>query len=289
MVHLEIPTPVKRLKIAAHVLGAITPCVRLSATLAKLIKPVIRPNKRPHQFNMWIDRYSSDEFEASTLQTEELLNRLSNSLMDDERKVGGVGGWGGGWGGVLLHQAMELEVECLYSRMSVPTKLIPVSLTHNRDERLLLFAVFDFTCTTVGSLQGLEQITLSTAKKKSIAGLPPRPGRMPRTGNTHLHMSRADLRKAWDDIAVFDKREFDEWLLKILTIPPAVGFDYDCLCKILEQLSVIRETRISRIIEAGVLKGLSLSPMQSAGKKMRLCYGCVNFFEKIFRNKALNA
>ncbi|KAI3976793.1 hypothetical protein MKX01_008651 [Papaver californicum] len=279
MVHLEIPSPAERLKIAAHVLSAITPCVRLSATLAKLIKPVTRPNKRPRQFNMWIDRYSSDEFEASTLQTEELLNRLSNSLMDEERIV--LGG--------LYHQAMQLEVEFFYSRLSVPTKLIPVSLMHNRDVRLLLFSVFDFTCTTVDSLQELEKITLSTARKKSIVGLPPRPGRRPRPGKTHLQMSRADLRKAWDDIVVFDKREFDEWLLKILTIPPAVGFDYDGLCKVLEQLSVIRENWISRIIEAGVLKGLSLSPMQSTGRKMRLYYGCVNFFEKIFRNKALNA
>ncbi|KAI3994171.1 hypothetical protein MKX01_012428 [Papaver californicum] len=52
MLHLEIPTPAERLKIAAHVLSAITPCVRLSATLAKLIKPVIRSNKVPRQFNI---------------------------------------------------------------------------------------------------------------------------------------------------------------------------------------------------------------------------------------------
>ncbi|KAI3970971.1 hypothetical protein MKX01_024618 [Papaver californicum] len=160
---------------------------------------------------------------------------------------------------------------------------------HNHEEHLLLFSVFDFTCTAVNSLQGLEQITLSTAKKKSMVGLPPRPGRRPRLGNTHLQMSRADLRKAWDAIAVFDKRELDEWLLKILTIALAVGFDYDGICKVLEQLSVIRENRIPRIVQAGVLKGLSLSPMQSSGKNMRLYYGCVNFFEKIFRNKVPNA
>lgn len=64
MVHLEIPTPAEKLKIAAHVLSAITPCVRVSATLAKLIKPLTRRNKRPRRFNMWIDRYSSDEFEV---------------------------------------------------------------------------------------------------------------------------------------------------------------------------------------------------------------------------------
>ncbi|KAI3918916.1 hypothetical protein MKW98_017364 [Papaver atlanticum] len=194
MVHLEIPTPAEKLKIAAHVLSAIRPCVRTSATLGKLIKP------------------------ASTLQTEELLNRLSNSLTDEE--------------------PMKLEVEFFYSCMSVPTKLIPVSLPHNREEeRLLLFSVFDFACTTVDSLKGLEQITLSSAKEKSIVGLPPHPGRRPRPGNTHLQMSRADLKKAWDAIAAFDKREMDEWLLKILAIPIAVDFDYDGLCEVLEQLS----------------------------------------------------
>ncbi|RZC43590.1 hypothetical protein C5167_036535 [Papaver somniferum] len=268
--------------IAAHVLSAITPCVRVSATLAKLIKPVTRRNKRPRRFNMWIDRYSSDEFEASTVQTEELLDWLSNSLTDEERKVLGK----------VYHQAMKLEVEFFYSRLAVPTKLIPVSLLHNHEEeRLLLFSVFDFACTAtaVDSLQGLEQMTLSSAKEKSIVGLPPRPGRRPRPGNTHLQMSRADLQKAWDAIVVFDKRETDKWLLKILAIPIAVGFDYEGLCKVLEHLSVIRENRISRIIDTGVLKGLSLSRMQLAGTKMNLYYGCVNFFEKVFRNKALNA
>ncbi|XP_026381411.1 bifunctional TH2 protein, mitochondrial-like [Papaver somniferum] len=280
MVHLEIPTPAEKLKIAAHVLSAITPCVRVSATLAKLIKPLTRRNKRPRRFNMWIDRYSSDEFEALTVQTEGLLDWLSNSLTDKERKVLGE----------VYHQAMKLEVEFFYSRLSVPTKLIPVSLLHNREEeRLLLFSVFDFACTAVDSLQGLEQMTLSSAKEKSIVGLPPRPGRRPRPGNTHLQMSRADLQKAWDAIVVFDKREMDEWLLKILVIPIAVGFDYDGLCKVLEQLSVIRDNGISRIIETGVLKGLSLSRMQLAGTRMNLYHGCVNFFEKVFRNEALNA
>ncbi|RZC58400.1 hypothetical protein C5167_005707 [Papaver somniferum] len=280
MVHLEIPTPAEKLKIAAHVLSAITPCVRVSATLAKLIKPLTRRNKRPRRFNMWIDRYSSAEFEALTVQTEGLLDWLSNSLTDEERKVLGE----------VYHQAMKLEVEFFYSRLSVPTKLIPVSLLHNREEdRLLLFSVFDFACTAVDSLQGLEQMTLSSAKEKSIVGLPPRPGRRPRPGNTHLQMSRADLQKAWDAIVVFDKREMDKWLLKFLAIPIAVGFDYDGLCKVLEQLSVIRDNGISRIIETGVLKGLSLSRMQLAGTRMNFYYGCVNFFEKVFRNEALNA
>ncbi|XP_026379291.1 bifunctional TH2 protein, mitochondrial-like [Papaver somniferum] len=149
MVHLEIPTPAEKLKIAAHVLSAITPCVRVSATLAKLIKPLTRRNKRPRRFNMSIDRCSSDEFEALTVQTERLLDWLSNSLTDEERKVLGE----------VYHQAMKLEVEFFYSRLSVPTKLIPVSLLHNREECLLLFSVFDFACTAVDSLQGLEQMT----------------------------------------------------------------------------------------------------------------------------------
>ncbi|KAI3970972.1 hypothetical protein MKX01_024619 [Papaver californicum] len=33
-----------------------------SGNLDMLIKPVITPNKRPRQFNLWILRYSSDEF-----------------------------------------------------------------------------------------------------------------------------------------------------------------------------------------------------------------------------------
>lgn len=72
-------------------------------------------------------------------------------------------------------------------------------------------------------------------------------------------MSRAVLRKTWDAIAVFDKREFEEWLLGVLAIPI--------------------DRWENRYPEGS--KTLSLS-MQIVGKKLRLCYGCVKFFLKRF-------
>ncbi|RZC51473.1 hypothetical protein C5167_019899 [Papaver somniferum] len=131
--HLETQTPAEKFKIAAFVLG-----VWLSARLAKLIKPVISPIEQPHRFSERIDRYSSDEFEAST---EKLCNWLSDSLRNEEPKV--LGG--------VYHHAMKLEVLCGFLMLA---KLIPVSLMRNRpEERLVPIYDFNFTCATVDYLQ----------------------------------------------------------------------------------------------------------------------------------------
>ncbi|KAI3891963.1 hypothetical protein MKX03_010840, partial [Papaver bracteatum] len=134
--HLETQIPAEKFKIAAFVLG-----VWLSARLAKLIKPVIGPIVQPHRFSEWIDRYSSDELEASPLQTEKLFNWLSNSLRNEEPKA--LGG--------IYHRSMKLGVLCGFLMLA---KLIPVSLMRNcSEERLVPISDFDFTRTTVDYLQ----------------------------------------------------------------------------------------------------------------------------------------
>ncbi|XP_026424312.1 uncharacterized protein LOC113320626 [Papaver somniferum] len=96
--------------------------------------------------------------------------------------------------------------------------------------------------------QAFAQITLSPAQEKSIFGLPPR------AGNTHFLVSHADLRSACNDIAVFDKREGDKWSLAILAIQTAVGYEYDSLCKVLDQPFLVRENGTYTFVLKGLMK-----------------------------------
>lgn len=174
--HLEPQTPAEKFKIAAFVLG-----VWLSAGLAKLIKPVISPIEQPDRFSEWIDRYSSDEFEAST---EKLFNWLSNSLRNEEPKV--LGG--------VYHHAMKLEVFCGFLMLA---KLIPVSLMRNRpEERLVPIYDFNFTCTTVDYLQ----FSMQNPDQR------PHPGNMYSSDSVAIPLPNTGRTPPWNRISVSNLR-----------------------------------------------------------------------------------
>ena len=85
------------------------------------------------------------------------------------------------------------------------------------------------------------------------------------------------------------------WIDALLfTIPTSFGFpveefDYEGLCKALEQLSDFEKRANSRVIESGVLKGLNLDDIKRAGERLILQDGCASFFQNIVKNESLIA
>lgn len=67
------------------------------------------------------------------------------------------------------------------------------------------------------------------------------------------------------------------------------NFDYKELSMALEQLSKFENTANNRVIESGVLKGISLEDIKRAGERLILQDGCPNFFQSIVKNENLNS
>lgn len=61
----KLATPFERTKVAAYTLGAITPCMRLYAFLAKELQALVDSEDGSHPYKKWIDNYSSDGFQVS--------------------------------------------------------------------------------------------------------------------------------------------------------------------------------------------------------------------------------
>ena len=66
-------------------------------------------------------------------------------------------------------------------------------------------------------------------------------------------------------------------------------FNYEGLCKALEQLSDFEKRANSRVVQSGVLKGLNLEDIKRAGQGLILQDGCTGFFQKILKNDNLKA
>ncbi|KAI3856767.1 hypothetical protein MKX03_022381 [Papaver bracteatum] len=127
-----------------------------------------------------------------------------------------------------------------YSYESFKTKLDP------KEERLMLFADFDFTCTCVTSLEILANIEILTELL------------------SHQYTS-----------------ENNNFIEKIMLGKKSFSFDYEGLYNSLVKLSSSEEQAVSRILDSGVLKGISSEDIKQAGKFMILQNGCMHFFEKV--------
>lgn len=65
----------------------------------------------------------------------------------------------------------------------------------------------------------------------------------------------------------------------------AKAFDYESLCKNLEQLSNFEKRTNCRVIESGLLKGIHLEDIKKAGERLVLQDGCREFFQKVIKIK----
>ncbi|KAK8487925.1 hypothetical protein V6N13_027100 [Hibiscus sabdariffa] len=264
-----LATPFEKTKIAAYTLGAITPCMSLYAFLGTEFRTLLDSNEHDHPYKKWIENYSSESFQASALQTEDLLDKLSAPLTGEELNTIEK----------LYHQAMKLEVEFFYSQPLTQPTIAPLTKEHDPEQdHLMIFSDFDLTCTIVDSSAILAEIAIVTARKSDRNQPAGQIGRM----------SSAELRNAWGLLSTQYTEEYEQCIESILP-SEKVEFKYETLHKALEQLSDFEKRANSRVIESGVLKGLNREDIKRAGKRLVLQDGCISFFQKIAQNKSLNA
>ncbi|KAA8543426.1 hypothetical protein F0562_021079 [Nyssa sinensis] len=262
----KIATPFEKTKLAAYTLGAIAPCMRLYAFISKEIQALLDPDDSDHIYKKYIDSLSSQKFEAAALQIEDLLDKLSISLTGEELEVIEK----------LYHQAMKLEVDFFSAQPNVQQTIAPFSRAHDpREHNLTIFSDFDMTFTAIDSSALLAEIAIMTAPKADLNGC-----------ETHLaRMSSVDLRTTWSILSSQYTEEYEQCIESILPSETAEGFNYEGLCKALEQLSHFEKAANSRVIQSGVLKGLNLEDIKRAGEHLILQEGCRGFFQEIVKDE----
>ncbi|KAK2988619.1 hypothetical protein RJ640_026434 [Escallonia rubra] len=266
----KLATPFERTKIAAYTLGAMTPCMRLYAFIGKEIQALLDTNDSSHLYNKWIENYSSESFQASALQNEDLLDKLSVSLTGEELDIIEK----------LYHQAMRLEIEFFLAQPLTQQTVVPLLKEHNPEEHhLMIFSDFDLTCTVVDSSAILAEIAIVTAPKSEQNVLENQIARMP----------SADLRNSWGVLSGQYTEEYEQCIESILLTEKAESFYYDGLSKALEELSEFEKRANARVIESEVLKGLNFEDIKRAGERLILQDGCTGFFQSIINNENLNA
>ncbi|CAL2269651.1 unnamed protein product [Prunus armeniaca] len=265
----KLATPFEKTKVAAYTLGAMTPCMRLYAFLGKEFKALLDPNEGSHPYKKWIDNYSSESFQASAAQTEELLDKLSVSLTGEELDIIEK----------LYHQAMKLEIEFFCAQSLVQPTIVPLIKEHNpTTDRLMIFSDFDLTCTVVDSSAILAEIAIVTAPKSD----------QHQSENQIARMSSADLRNTWGLLSRQYTEEYEQCIESFVPTEKVV-FDYKNLHKALEKLSDFEKKANNRVTKSGVLKGLNIEDIKRAGERLILQDGCINFFQKIVKSENLNA
>uniref|UniRef100_A0A2N9JAR8 Thiaminase-2/PQQC domain-containing protein n=1 Tax=Fagus sylvatica TaxID=28930 RepID=A0A2N9JAR8_FAGSY len=266
----KLATPFEKTKVAAYTLAAVTPCMRLYAYLGKEFKELLDLHEGSHPYKKWIENYSSEGFQESAVQTEDLLDKLSVSLTGEELDVIEK----------LYHQAMKLEIEFFSAQPVVQPTVVPLTKEHNpAEDRLIIFSDFDLTCTVVDSSAILAEIAIVTAPKSD----------QNQSENQLARMSSADLRNTWGLLSGQYTEEYEQCIESIMPSEKVDVFKYEDLRKALEQLSNFEKRANGRVIESGVLKGIILEDIKRAGERLILQDGCTTFFQNIVKNVNLNA
>ncbi|RZC71642.1 hypothetical protein C5167_034798, partial [Papaver somniferum] len=257
--------PIHQSKIPAYTLGAMMPSLRLYAFFSKAVREPGTPDGSSHPRSKWIKEYTYENFKMSFLHAEVLLDKLCNSLSQEEIQVVER----------LYRRAMRLKMDFFNSQQSA--LIIPVYTKLDPKEHLMLFADFDFTCTDLGSLGILKNIAIVTAQKADqlLQG---------QDRDIPSHITSTNLKNIWELLSQQSTFEYDKCIKKIMLGEKALSFNYHGLQSLhgaLVELSSSEGRAVSRIFDSGVLKGISLEEIKQAGKHMILKNGCMNFFKKV--------
>ncbi|XP_072977873.1 bifunctional TH2 protein, mitochondrial-like [Typha angustifolia] len=261
----KIATPFERTKVAAYTIGAMTPCIRLYAHLGKELQMYLKQDANDHPYKKWIENYSSNSFEDTATQIEELLDKLSVSLTGEELELIGK----------LYHQAMKLEIEFFTAQPVVQHVVVPLIKLHNPEIQLILFSDFDLTCTALDSCSVLAEIAILTAAKADQSG----------SDRLITRSSSSDMKNSWDILSRHYTEEYEQCMESLLLSEEAEEFDYESLFKSLRLLSDFEKKANSRVVESGVLKGMNLDDIKRAGERMALQDGCKKFFQVLINLK----
>ncbi|KAM0056689.1 putative aminopyrimidine aminohydrolase [Helianthus debilis subsp. tardiflorus] len=267
----ELATPFEKTKVAAYTLGAMAPSMRLYVFLGKELKSLVDGNGDEHPYKKWIDKYSSEAYQATMLETEDLLDKLSVSLTGEELDTMQK----------LYHQALKLEMEFFSAQPVDQQTVLPLSKHHIPTEHgLMLFSDFDLTCTVVDSSAILAEIAIVTAPKSDQS--------LPESESQLARMTSADLRNTWEVLSREYTEEYEQCTESMLANEKVEVFNYEGLKTALEQLSGFEKRANMRVIESNVLKGLNLEDIKRAGERLILHDGCMHFFHTITNNQSLN-
>ncbi|XAR61044.1 Aminopyrimidine aminohydrolase [Bertholletia excelsa] len=262
----KIATPFEKTKLAAYTLAAMGPCLRLYAFISKQILDLQDSEQSNHIYKKWINDLSSQNYEATALQIEDLLDKLSISLTGEELEVIEK----------LYHRAMKLEVKFLSALPIFQQTTLPCSQPRDSGEHnLSIFCDFDMTCTAIDSSALLAEIAIRTASKAVLNGFETEP----------IQMSSADLRTTWDVLSSQYAEEYEQCIESIVAGEKVKEFDYKGLSRALDQLSDFERRANLRVIQSGVLKGLNLEDIKWAGEHLALQDGCKEFFQQLVKHE----
>ncbi|KAG2713736.1 hypothetical protein I3760_04G189300 [Carya illinoinensis] len=266
----KIATPFERTKVAAYILGAMAPCMRLYSSISREIQALLVPDDRSHIYKKWIDSYSSQNFEEFAFQIEDMLDKLSICLTGEELEVIEK----------LYHQAMKLEADFFATQPISQQTIVPLARVLDPAEgSLTIFCDFDRACTAFDSSAILAEIAIITAPKADLDG-----------SETQItRMSSADLRSTWNFLSTQYAEEFEHCMESIVGGRQVEKLDYEGLRNALEHVAEFEKRANTRVINSGVLKGLHLEDIKRAGQRLILQEGCREFFQKIVTNDTLKA
>lgn len=258
----KIVTPFEKTKVAAYIVGAMVPCMRLYAFLGKELEPFLSLDGSAHLYTNWVKNYSPSTFEEAAAQIEDLLDKLSVPLTGDELDVIQK----------LYHQAIKLEIDFFLAQPIVQSSVVPLSKLHDPKNRLFIFSDFDLTCTVLDSSAILAEIAIIKAAKSAELAVADSPINQ---------MSSSELRNYWRDLSGQYTEEYEQCIESLLPAEEAKTFAPEDLYKRLEQLSDFEKRANSRVIQSGVLKGMNVNDIKRAGERLNLQDGCSGFFQKI--------
>lgn len=262
----KIATPFEKTKLAAYALAAIAPCMRLRAFLCKEIQALLDPDENNHIYKKWIDSLSSEKFEASASQIEDLLDKLTISLTGEELEVVEK----------LYHQAIKLEVDFFSSQPIAQHAILPLSRSHDIDEQNLnIFCDFDMTCSAVDTSAVLAEIAILKSSNN-----------LNECESQPTWISPDELRNTWGVLSRQYIEEYEQCIQSIMLIETDES-NYEILCKAFEQLSDFEKRANSRVVQSYVLKGLNREDIKWAGERLILQDGCREFFQEIVKNENL--
>ncbi|XP_019193162.1 PREDICTED: probable aminopyrimidine aminohydrolase, mitochondrial [Ipomoea nil] len=259
-------TPYEKTKLAAYILGAMTSCIRLNAYIGKEARGIFSEPR----YNKWIQNYSSNSFQDFRLQTEKVLDKLSEALTVEELGIVER----------VYSQGIKHEIDYFLAQPLIQKAIVPLSGEHNlEDRRLMIFSDFDLTCTKVSSSASFAELSVLTARVSEQIS----------TENQIAHMTSSDLKKSWDVISEKYRDGYERCIKKLLSTEKAVKkFNYEGLRKALEKVSDFEKKENLKVIESGLLKGLQLKHIKHAGEVVKLQDGCMNFFQTIKKKNAVD-
>ncbi|PON54599.1 heme oxygenase [Trema orientale] len=250
--------PSNSTQVAAYIIAAIAPVMRLYAHIADMILTYLQRDATKEPYRKWLEYYRSEEIEDIAQKNEDLLGILCTPLTEEELEITER----------LCHKAIKLHVEFLASQPMFQRTVVPLfSLQDPNMTQLTIFSNFDMTCSVDHYHAMLGQIAIAT----STSSQPPE-----------------DLGNEFDVISNQYREGYERCMESISSCAPGKEneFDYDRLKNALEKFVEFEKKTHAKLEESGILKGLSLDGIKKAGQEsLILSDGCREFFKMIVKNK----